>query len=233
MSDEETSEKTSEKANEETFHIAAVAGLMTGFVLGVGDEDGFSAQHKLAEHVLGHPIWTHEFTEEGIWNRIQAELIRQHPILAEMLVYDRSAAKRAKVSGDVMTYVRAYIEAVSNACGRTLTFARGNGERKEHPLQSLRRVMPEDVPEDGSGLVTINMRRKPTRRDLLVVLQRLQNLIGDSKAFHGNDRDPHGFAKGQRLLEEAFTLSYEAQGFDPPVKQSGPWSDEREEEVVS
>ena len=114
-------------------------------VLGNGEEDGFSAQHKLAEHLLGHSVWTHEFTDVGIWNRIQAELVRQHPSLASMPAYDRSAARRARRRGNVMTYVRSYLREVAAACGEVMTFERGTGERKEHPLQSLRRVMPDDV----------------------------------------------------------------------------------------
>ena len=37
------------------------------------------------------------------------------------------------------------------------------------------------------------MKRKPTRRDLLIVIGRLQDLIGKATAAHGNDRDPNGF----------------------------------------
>ena len=47
------------------------------------------------------------------------------------------------------------------------------------------------------------MRRKPTRRDLLVVVGRLQVLVGEVSASHGNDRDPNGFEKGMRALKEA------------------------------
>jgi hypothetical protein len=37
-------------------------------------------------------------------------------------------------------------------------------------------------------------------------LARLQDLIGVAQSAHGNDRDPHGFEKGQTALREAFDL---------------------------
>jgi hypothetical protein len=68
------------------------------------------------------------------------------------------------------------------------------------------------------------MKRKPTRRDLLVVIARLQHHIGCAHTFHGNDRDPDGFEKGQDELKAAEHLCHEASAADPPVKISGPWA---------
>jgi hypothetical protein len=60
-------------------------------------------------------------------------------------------------------------------------------------------------------------RQKPTRRDLLIVVTRLQSLISGAATAHGNDRDPSGFEKGQAALAEAFTLAVDARSFDPPL----------------
>jgi hypothetical protein len=67
------------------------------------------------------------------------------------------------------------------------------------------------------------MIRKPTRRDLLVVIGRLQDLISRSSAAHGNDRNPDGFEQGMRWLQEAFGLCVSALGQDFPIKPTGPW----------
>lgn len=136
---------TSEKqANEkQMFHMAAVAGMMTGYVLGEDDETGFSAQHRLAEHVLGHPVWTHEFAEGAIWERLRDALLLQHPELSSLPPYDRMKAKEAKRSGSVMTYVHAYVKAAVVACGETMTFTKGAAERTENPFESLRRIAPD------------------------------------------------------------------------------------------
>ena len=66
--------------------------------------------------------------------------------------------------------------------------------------------------------------RRPTRRDLLVVIGRLQDLIGQSLANHGKDRNPDGFELGQDALAVAFQLCIESASQDKPIKPSGPWA---------
>lgn len=69
------------------------------------------------------------------------------------------------------------------------------------------------------------MRRKPTRRDLLVIVGRLQDLIG--RAVEKNhDRNPDRYAQVNGPLEEAAILCIAARSFEPPVEDSGPWSDD-------
>lgn len=67
------------------------------------------------------------------------------------------------------------------------------------------------------------MKRRPTRRDLLVVIARLQDHIGRAQGYHGNDRDPDGFERGQEELKAAERLCHEAAAQDRPVKVNGPW----------
>lgn len=135
--------QTLQKQTLQTFHIAAVAGMMTGVVLGEDDETGFSAQHRLTEHVLGHPVWTHEFAEKAIWERVKNALLAQHPELSSLPPYDREKAKSAKEAGSVMTYVRSYVESAIKTCGETMTFTKGTAERTENPFESLRRIAPD------------------------------------------------------------------------------------------
>lgn len=60
--------------------------------------------------------------------------------------------------------------------------------------------------------------KKPSRKDLLKVITRLQVLIGQAEAFHGNDRDPNGHEKGQKALRQAHELCIQARSFDPPTE---------------
>lgn len=69
--------------------------------------------------------------------------------------------------------------------------------------------------------------RKPTRRDLLIVIGRLQDLVGRAHTDHANDRDLDGHEKGQDSLERAMQLCIDARSFDPIVvgKSRGGWGD--------
>lgn len=59
---------------------------------------------------------------------------------------------------------------------------------------------------------------KPTRQQLLRGITSLQDLFGKAMAYHGNDRDPNGFEKGSKALEQAHELCIELRGFDPICK---------------
>jgi len=69
------------------------------------------------------------------------------------------------------------------------------------------------------------VRRRPTRRDLLVVIGRLQDLVGEARARHMDDRDRNGYERGQEALERAHELCIEVLGMDDPVTPSGPWAE--------
>jgi hypothetical protein len=60
----------------------------------------------------------------------------------------------------------------------------------------------------------------------LVVIGRLQDLIGRASAEHGNDRNPDGFEQGMGHLQEAFRLCVSALGQDLPIKPTGSWGAE-------
>lgn len=57
-------------------------------------------------------------------------------------------------------------------------------------------------------------RARPTRRDLLTIVRRLQNLIGGASAAN-NDRNQNRFAQVNRALTTALNLCIEARAFDP------------------
>lgn len=59
--------------------------------------------------------------------------------------------------------------------------------------------------------------KKPTRKDLLVIIGELQTLIGSAHGLHANDRNPMGFEDGQKKLEQAHELCIQARSFDKPV----------------
>ena len=64
-------------------------------------------------------------------------------------------------------------------------------------------------------------RRRPTRRDLLVLIGRLQDAIGRGIAAY----DGEGKTRADDIhaaLDPAFDLCIEARSFDPPVT-GGPW----------
>ena len=70
----------------------------------------------------------------------------------------------------------------------------------------------------------MSLPRKPTRRDLLVVIQRLQIAIGDARAAYENDRNPDGFVQGRAILMDAHDLCVDATAQDPPLPDTGPWA---------
>jgi hypothetical protein len=74
-------------------------------------------------------------------------------------------------------------------------------------------------------------KRKPTRRDLLVVIGRLQNLIGSLDGI-ANDRNPNRAAQIQAVSRHGMNLCIAATGFEPPVKASGPWAPVGDEDLA-
>lgn len=65
--------------------------------------------------------------------------------------------------------------------------------------------------------------RKPTRRDLLVVIGRLQNLIGTAMA-QNDDRNPNRFSEVEATMRRAHDLCIDARSHDPPLAEKGPWA---------
>ena len=64
-------------------------------------------------------------------------------------------------------------------------------------------------------------RQKPTRRDLLLVIGRLQDLIGNALAAN-NDRNRNQWEDTTRALTQAHELCVTARAHDPPLPQKPP-----------
>ncbi len=121
--------------NMREFSIEAILGLVGGYIL---KEDVFSEMHELGEHVLGHAVWTHEFADRGLCERMRAALVAQHPALGELEVWDR-----ARACEDLKTYLAAYVGRQRTKYGALLSIERGAGERVESPIESLKRLAPD------------------------------------------------------------------------------------------
>lgn len=66
--------------------------------------------------------------------------------------------------------------------------------------------------------------RKPTRRDLLVVIGRLQGIVGKAAGLVLNDRAKERAHVVADMLQEAHDLCIKARGFDEPIESNlGPW----------
>lgn len=48
---------------------AAIVGLFTGISCGP-----FGDVHELAEELMGHPIWTHQFADEKVWGVLKEKV---------------------------------------------------------------------------------------------------------------------------------------------------------------
>jgi len=72
----------------------------------------------------------------------------------------------------------------------------------------------------------MDIRKKPTRIDLLRVLDRLQYLVGHAIGTAHDDRNPCRLAVLVSALNEAHDLCIDARGFDDPVttKSSNGWN---------
>lgn len=90
----------------------------------------FGVMHELAEWVLGHPVWTHEFADKGLWERMKAKLFEQHPSLAD---FDVSRLTEWNWS--------IYVEKARKQFGPRLAVTQGDAGRTESPVDSAVRLM--------------------------------------------------------------------------------------------
>lgn len=66
-------------------------------------------------------------------------------------------------------------------------------------------------------MTNLALRTKPTRRDLLLVIGHLQDIIGEIRGAAG-DRNPDRAADIARLTMQGHKLCIEARSFDPPIE---------------
>jgi hypothetical protein len=69
-------------------------------------------------------------------------------------------------------------------------------------------------------------KRKPTRRDLLIVIGRLQDKLGRISSAM-NDRNPNREAEVHGAVQEGMDLCIEARSHDDSIRgRLGPWGNE-------
>lgn len=103
---------------------------------GIGTGRAFSEVHRLAEHVLGHPIWTHEFAEHEPWQRMAAAVHAQYPEL-------RAWGERLRACAGNEAGALAVIEAFALEFPVPIALTKGTGERTESPFASIQRIAPD------------------------------------------------------------------------------------------
>lgn len=58
------------------FPTDVIASITTGVLL---CEGGFGKMQEAAEYLMGHPIWTHHFASEDLWQEMQKTALGQCP----------------------------------------------------------------------------------------------------------------------------------------------------------
>ena len=117
-----------------TFPLSVVLSLTTGRMLG----RHFDKMHELAEHVAGHPIWTHEFAEHSLCERLRELVFKQHPVLREAL----AIVCESKDPATIDLIIRDYLEENEEKFGNSFEFEQGDGQRTESPIASMQRIAP-------------------------------------------------------------------------------------------
>ena len=103
-----------------TFDARVIGTLTTGIVL-LAD---MPAIHEAFEHVLGHPVWTHELADKAVWKAATTNIVAAHPKFPTSKPADWQALAEELV-------VR-YPDGV--------TLPRGTGFRRADPLTTLREI---------------------------------------------------------------------------------------------
>lgn len=61
------------------------------------------------------------------------------------------------------------------------------------------------------------MQARGKTREILKLVGEIQNLVGSARMFHGDDKNPDGFALAQQQLEKAHDLCIKIRGMYDPV----------------
>lgn len=111
-------------------HIKTTA--LLGLASGICTSGGFGQIHEAAELVAGHPIWTHEFADLALVDRLAARALEIVPGLAPWCERIKAEPGRWKEIED----------ACVAAIGEGFDIHEGAAERTESPLESLHRIAP-------------------------------------------------------------------------------------------
>lgn len=108
-----------------TFPLADVLSVTTSKLL-----CRFQDMHELAEWIAGHPIWSHEFADRELHERLKESVLADHPDLREV---DASEVNRDNWSQ--------YLDRWKEQYGSTREIRRGTMKREEDPVASATRLM--------------------------------------------------------------------------------------------
>lgn len=109
------------------FPLSACLSVSTGRLCG-----NFGDMHELAEHLLGHPVWTHEFADRVLVDRLEAAMNAAVPGLP-----NHDAAKHV----DKTNYLQ-FVAEWEGKLGKSVMIPKGSTMRTENPVESLERMMP-------------------------------------------------------------------------------------------
>lgn len=101
---------------DKSFPLFTVLSVATGHSWG----GSFSDIHECAEHVMGHPIWTHEFASAPLWEEMRRRVLASHPCLADVTP-DTYPTSNDNLGERLAPQVARF--------GETLTIPAGIGER--------------------------------------------------------------------------------------------------------
>lgn len=111
------------------FSTAAVVSLTSGMLL-----CDFSKMHELAEYVMGHPVWSHEFASKPMWDLMKLKLLEQHPCLP------------TDSKGVTKDTWQDFLAAACAKFGETLTITKGEEVRAADPVTTARAMLGPDKP---------------------------------------------------------------------------------------
>lgn len=106
-----------------TFRAIDVASTATGIALAHGFS--ISVAHEISEHVVGHPVWTHEIPRFGA--RVEELLLAQFP----------GMPTRTQAEADW----KAAAAIVASNYPETISVKRGADERTANPVDTLREMI--------------------------------------------------------------------------------------------
>jgi hypothetical protein len=110
---------------EREFPTEVIASLSTGVLL-----CDFSAMHECAEFLMGHPIWTHHFANEELWQAMRRAILAQRPGMP---------TEMAGVNAD---NYRERVADLNAAVGPTQRLRKGDGSTAMSPLDGIPKGNP-------------------------------------------------------------------------------------------
>ena len=112
-----------------TFPLRAVLGIITARSWG----GSFGDVHECAEHVMGHPVWTHEFASEPLWAEMRRRVLAVRADLADITEEQIPSSKEN---------LTARMDAAIARFGATVDLPSGDAVRTKSPMETLAEIAP-------------------------------------------------------------------------------------------